>query len=172
VGDARQQDHVVGLNSVTFNHPSNSIAKHSKVFETNPITTEKEENAYHLQVTQTDSWSAPGRVGGFRTDRLRFEGRFGDHYTRDEGTGRALRKLERTVRGRQYGPLGSFGSFGTNPRTCWKGGKMHTTSKSLKLTAGALLVALAVFGLTGCGGGGRGGGGTPAKLAPSVIFGS
>ncbi|MGA7134241.1 MAG: hypothetical protein WBZ15_18195 [Mycobacterium sp.] len=50
---------------------------------------------------------------------------------------------------------------------------MHTTSKSLKLTAGALLVALAVFGLTGCGGGGRGGGGTPpAKLAPSVIFGS
>ncbi|MDT5310904.1 MAG: hypothetical protein QOE48_6631 [Mycobacterium sp.] len=50
---------------------------------------------------------------------------------------------------------------------------MHTTSKSLKLTAGALLVALAVFGLTGCGGGGRGGGGTPGmKLAPSVIFGS
>jgi hypothetical protein len=54
---------------------------------------------------------------------------------------------------------------------------MHTTSKSLKLTAGALLVALAVFGLTGCGGGGRGGGGYHgggghANLAPSVIFGS
>jgi hypothetical protein len=57
---------------------------------------------------------------------------------------------------------------------------MHTTSKSLKLTAGALLVALAVFGLTGCGGGGRGGGGRGggggggghAYLAPSVIFGS
>ena len=54
---------------------------------------------------------------------------------------------------------------------------MHTTSKSLKLTAGALLVALAVFGLTGCGGGGRGGGGYHgggghAYLAPSVIFGS
>jgi hypothetical protein len=49
---------------------------------------------------------------------------------------------------------------------------MHTTSKSLKLTAGALAIALAVFGLTGCGGGGRGGGGNPAKLAPSVIFGS
>ncbi|MGC1739800.1 hypothetical protein [Mycobacterium sp.] len=54
---------------------------------------------------------------------------------------------------------------------------MHTTSKSLKLTAGALLVALAVFGLTGCGGGGRAGGGYHgggghASLAPSVIFGS
>ncbi|MGB7145428.1 MAG: hypothetical protein WA290_25115 [Mycobacterium sp.] len=54
---------------------------------------------------------------------------------------------------------------------------MHTTSKSLKLTAGALLVALAVFGLTGCGGGGRAGGGYHgggghAYLAPSVIFGS
>jgi hypothetical protein len=53
---------------------------------------------------------------------------------------------------------------------------MHTTSKSLKLTAGALLVALAVFGLTGCGGGGRGGGdrggGGHAMFAPSVISGS
>ena len=56
---------------------------------------------------------------------------------------------------------------------------MHTTSKSLKLTAGALLVALAVFELTGCGGGGRAGGGyhgsgggRHAYLAPSVIFGS
>ncbi|MGA7134240.1 MAG: hypothetical protein WBZ15_18190 [Mycobacterium sp.] len=54
---------------------------------------------------------------------------------------------------------------------------MHTTSKSLKVTAGTLALTLsvlmAVFGLTGCGGGGRGGGGTPpAKLAPSVIFGS
>ena len=53
---------------------------------------------------------------------------------------------------------------------------MYTTSKSLKLTAGALLVALAVFGLTGCGGGGRGGGdrggGGHAMFAPSVISGS
>ncbi|MDT5310902.1 MAG: hypothetical protein WBZ15_18205 [Mycobacterium sp.] len=32
--------------------------------------------------------------------------------------------------------------------------RMHITYKSLKLTAGALMVALAVFGLTGCGGGG------------------
>jgi hypothetical protein len=51
---------------------------------------------------------------------------------------------------------------------------MHTTSKSLKLTAGVLLVALAVFGLTGCGGGygGGGRGGGHAGFAPSVIFGS
>ena len=51
---------------------------------------------------------------------------------------------------------------------------MHITYKSLKLTTGALMVALAVFGLTGCGGG-RGGGdrGTGGmRLAPSVIFGS
>ena len=31
--------------------------------------------------------------------------------------------------------------------------RMHIIYKSLKLTAGALVVALAVFGLTGCGGG-------------------
>jgi hypothetical protein len=31
--------------------------------------------------------------------------------------------------------------------------RMHITHKSLKLTAGALMVALAVLGLTGCGGG-------------------
>jgi hypothetical protein len=56
--------------------------------------------------------------------------------------------------------------------------RMHITYKSLKLTAGALMLALAVFGLTGCGGGrhdgggGNDGGGGVAKLAPSVIFGS
>ncbi|HXB88873.1 hypothetical protein [Mycobacterium sp.] len=55
--------------------------------------------------------------------------------------------------------------------------RMHITYKSLKLTAGALMLALAVFGLTGCGGGGHDGGGGNdgggvAKLAPSVIFGS
>jgi hypothetical protein len=56
---------------------------------------------------------------------------------------------------------------------------MYATSKSLKLTAGVLLVALAVFGLTGCGGGyggggygGGGRGGGHAGFAPSVIFGS
>jgi hypothetical protein len=53
---------------------------------------------------------------------------------------------------------------------------MHTTSKSLKVAAGALAIALAVFGLTGCGGGGRGGGdrggGGHAMFAPSVISGS
>jgi hypothetical protein len=54
---------------------------------------------------------------------------------------------------------------------------MHITYKSLKLTAGALMLALAVFGLTGCGGGrhdGGGGnhGGGGMRLAPSVIFGS
>ena len=49
--------------------------------------------------------------------------------------------------------------------------RKNNSSKSLKLTAGALVVALAVFGLTGCGGGGgRGGGGM--RLAPSVISGS
>jgi hypothetical protein len=32
--------------------------------------------------------------------------------------------------------------------------KMHTTSKSLKVTAGALAIALAILGLTACGGGG------------------
>ena len=32
---------------------------------------------------------------------------------------------------------------------------MHTTSKSLKVTAGALAIALAILGLTACGGGGR-----------------
>jgi hypothetical protein len=51
----------------------------------------------------------------------------------------------------------------------------HNSSKSLKLAAGALVVALAVFGLTGCGGGGRGGGGHGGggmRLAPSVISGS
>ena len=31
---------------------------------------------------------------------------------------------------------------------------MHTTSKSLKVTAGALAIALAILGLTACGGGG------------------
>ena len=54
--------------------------------------------------------------------------------------------------------------------------RTHNSSKSLKLAAGALVVALAVFGLTGCGGGGgRGGGGGHGggmQLAPSVIFGS
>jgi hypothetical protein len=56
---------------------------------------------------------------------------------------------------------------------------MHTTSKSLKVTAGTLALTLsvlmAVFGLTACGskGGGHGGGGdSGARLAPSVIFGS
>jgi hypothetical protein len=33
--------------------------------------------------------------------------------------------------------------------------KMHTTSKSLKVTAGALAIALAIVGLTACGGGGK-----------------
>jgi hypothetical protein len=32
---------------------------------------------------------------------------------------------------------------------------MHTTSKSLKVTAGALAIALAILGLTACGGGGK-----------------
>ena len=32
---------------------------------------------------------------------------------------------------------------------------MHTTSTSLKVTAGALAIALAILGLTACGGGGR-----------------
>jgi hypothetical protein len=54
--------------------------------------------------------------------------------------------------------------------------RTDNNSKSLKLVAGALVVAAAVFGLTGCGGHGRGGGfhggGGSAKLAPSVIFGS
>jgi hypothetical protein len=51
--------------------------------------------------------------------------------------------------------------------------RTHNSSKSLKLAAGALLVALAVFGLTGCGGRGHGdGGGGMMRLAPSVIFGS
>ena len=54
--------------------------------------------------------------------------------------------------------------------------RTHNSSKSLKLAAGALVVALAVFGLTGCGGGGgRGGGGHGGggmRLAPSVISGS
>jgi hypothetical protein len=56
--------------------------------------------------------------------------------------------------------------------------RTHNSSKSLKLAAGALVIALAVFGLTGCGGGGRGGGGfhsgggNEMRLAPSVIFGS
>jgi hypothetical protein len=36
---------------------------------------------------------------------------------------------------------------------------MHTTSKSLKATAGALAIALAILGLTACGGG------SPAKKA-------
>jgi hypothetical protein len=31
---------------------------------------------------------------------------------------------------------------------------MHTTSKSLKVTAGALAIALAILGLTACGSGG------------------
>jgi hypothetical protein len=31
--------------------------------------------------------------------------------------------------------------------------KMHTTSKSLRVTAGALAIALAILGLTACGGG-------------------
>jgi hypothetical protein len=53
--------------------------------------------------------------------------------------------------------------------------RTHNSSKSLKLAAGALVVALAVFGLTGCGGGGRGGGGHGGggmRLAPSLISGS
>jgi hypothetical protein len=33
--------------------------------------------------------------------------------------------------------------------------KMHSTSKSLKVTAGALAIALAILGLTACGGGGK-----------------
>jgi hypothetical protein len=32
---------------------------------------------------------------------------------------------------------------------------MHTTSTSLKVTAGALAIALAILGLTACGGGNR-----------------
>jgi hypothetical protein len=50
--------------------------------------------------------------------------------------------------------------------------RTNNSSKSLKLTAGALVVALAVFGLTGCGGGGRSGGGGGMRLAPSVISGN
>ena len=49
--------------------------------------------------------------------------------------------------------------------------RTHNSSKSLKLAAGALVVALAVFGLTGCGGGRHDGGGG-MRMAPSVIFGS
>ncbi|MDT5310905.1 MAG: hypothetical protein QOE48_6632 [Mycobacterium sp.] len=49
---------------------------------------------------------------------------------------------------------------------------MHTTSKSLKLTAGALLVALAVFGLTGCGSRGGSGTTTPGMKAPGAPSGS
>jgi hypothetical protein len=41
---------------------------------------------------------------------------------------------------------------------------MHITYKSLKLTAGALAVALAVFGLTACGG--HGGGKLKDVLSP------
>jgi hypothetical protein len=33
--------------------------------------------------------------------------------------------------------------------------KMHTNSKSLKVTAGALAIAVAILGLTACGGGGK-----------------
>ena len=44
---------------------------------------------------------------------------------------------------------------------------MHTTSKSLKVTAGALAIALAILGLTACGGG-KGKTTTPAMMAPGT----
>ena len=47
---------------------------------------------------------------------------------------------------------------------------MHSTSTSLKLAAGALAVALAVLGLTGCGS--RGGGNTRQMFAPSTNSGN
>lgn len=46
---------------------------------------------------------------------------------------------------------------------------MHNTSKSVKLAAGALAVAWAVFGLTACG---SRGGGQKLMNAPSPNFGS
>ncbi|MGC2655442.1 MAG: MMPL family RND transporter [Mycobacterium sp.] len=53
-------------------------------------------NAQHIQVRQTGSWGARGRVGGFRIDRLRFQGWWAKAHERTEPE---LRKLERTVRG-------------------------------------------------------------------------
>ena len=46
---------------------------------------------------------------------------------------------------------------------------MHTTSKSLKVAAGALAIASAVFGLTGCGSRGTT---RPQMMAPGAISGS
>ena len=50
--------------------------------------------------------------------------------------------------------------------------KMHTTSKSLKVTAGALAIALAILGLTACGSRGGSGGTTPQMMAPGAPSGS
>ncbi|HXB88869.1 hypothetical protein [Mycobacterium sp.] len=49
---------------------------------------------------------------------------------------------------------------------------MHTTSKSLKVTAGALAIALAILGLTACGSRGGSGGTTPQMMAPGAPSGS
>jgi hypothetical protein len=49
---------------------------------------------------------------------------------------------------------------------------MHTTSKSLKVTAGTLAIASAVFGLTGCGSRGGSGGTTAGMMAPGAPSGS
>ena len=46
---------------------------------------------------------------------------------------------------------------------------MHTTSKSLKVTAGALAIALAILGLTACGGSK---GKTPAPQGLSLMPGT
>ena len=49
---------------------------------------------------------------------------------------------------------------------------MHTTSKSLKVTAGAFAIALVILGLTGCGSRGGSGGTTPGMMAPGAPSGS
>jgi hypothetical protein len=49
---------------------------------------------------------------------------------------------------------------------------MHTTSKSLKVTAGALAIALAILGLTGCGSRGGSRGTTSGMMAPGAPSGS
>jgi hypothetical protein len=49
---------------------------------------------------------------------------------------------------------------------------MHTTSKSLRVTAGALAIGLAILGLTACGSRGGSGGTTPQMMAPGAPSGS